>query len=295
MKERQEQCESWKVTDMQIPGRERFTDQLKGLAEEQYRIFNQKFVLTNRNPMLGVKVPKMRGIAKEIVAGGSWREFLAGYGFYVLQGGEMDSKLCRKTGDGLLACKQPVQQSGSPDTVRSICRGVFFEEIMIIGMVINLANMQQGERLALVDLFVPLIDNWAVCDVFCGGAKWVGETGKGPRGRNNVPPEKMWEFLQKYLSGREEFEIRFGVVMLMCRFLNEKYLPRVFEVLKSVEFGAYYVDMAVAWCLATARAKFDVPVQEFVAGAGMPAGVVKKYEQKVRDSLRIRKMASSRQ
>ena len=134
MKERQEQCESWKVTDMQIPGRERFTDQLKGLAEEQYRIFNQKFVLTNRNPMLGVKVPKMRGIAKEIVAGSSWREFLAGYGFYVLQGGEMDSKLCRKTGDGLLVCKQPVQQSGSPDTVRSICSGVFFEEIMIIGI-----------------------------------------------------------------------------------------------------------------------------------------------------------------
>ena len=83
--------------------------------------------------------------------------------------------------------------------------------------------------------------------------------------------------------------------MLMCRFLNEEYLPRVFEVLKRVEFGAYYVDMAVAWCLATARAKFDVPVLEFVAGAGLPAGVVKKYEQKVRDSLRMRKMASSRQ
>lgn len=267
MRERQEQCESWKVTDMQIPGRERFTDQLKGLAEEQYRIFNQKFVLTNRNPMLGVKVPKMRGVAREIVAGGSWREFLAGYGFV---------------------------PQGSAKEVGNICRGVFFEEIMIIGMVINLANMQQGERLALVDLFVPLIDNWAVCDVFCGGAKWVGEQGKGPRGRNNVPPEKMWEFLQKYLSGRKEFEIRFGVVMLMCRFLNEKYLPRVFEVLKSVEFGAYYVDMAVAWCLASARAKFDVPVQDFVAGAGLPAGVVKKYEQKVRDSLRMRRISSSR-
>ena len=278
MKERQEQCESWKVTDMQIPGRERFTDQLKGLAEEQYRIFNQKFVLTNRNPMLGVKVPKMRGIAKEIVAGGSWREFLAGYGFYALQGGETDGKQGWETGE----------------TVKRICSGVFFEEIMIIGMVINLANMPQGERLELVELFVPLIDNWAVCDVFCGGTKWVAGPGKGPRGRNNVPLEEMWGFLQKYLSGREEFEIRFGVVMLMCRFLNEKYLPRVFEVLKRVEFGAYYVDMAVAWCLATARAKFDVPVLEFVAGAGLPAGVVKKYEQKVRDSLRMRRISSSR-
>ena len=115
MKERQEQCESWKVADMQIPGRERFTNQLKGLAEEQYRIFNQKFVLTNRNPMLGVKVPKMRGVAREIVAGGSWREFLAGYGFV---------------------------PQGSAEEVGNICRGVFFEEIMIIGMVINQAPME---------------------------------------------------------------------------------------------------------------------------------------------------------
>lgn len=254
-------------------------EQLKGLAEDQYRIFNQKFVLTNRNPMLGVKVPKMRGIAKEIVAGGKWREFLAGYGFYVFHGTGMDGVQCWETGE----------------TVKRICSGVFFEEIMIIGMVINLANMPREERLGLVELFVPLIDNWAVCDVFCGGTKWVAELGKGLKGKNNVPLEEMWGFLQKYLCGREEFEIRFGVVMLMCRFLNEEYLPRVFEVLKSVEFGAYYVDMAVAWCLATARAKFDVPVQEFVAGAGLPAGVVKKYEQKVRDSLRMRKISSSRQ
>ena len=269
-------------------------ERLKGLAEEQYRIFNQKFVLTNRNPMLGVKVPKMRGIAREIVAGGNWREFLAGYGFDVFQGAGMDGEQCWETEDVHLATRLPVHQFGSPDTVRSICGGVSFEEIMIIGMVINLANMPREERLELVELFVPLIDNWAVCDVFCGGTKWVAEPGKGPRGKNNVPLEEMWEFLQKYLSGRDEFEIRFGVVMLMCRFLNKEYLPQVFEVLKGVEFGAYYVDMAVAWCLATARAKFDVPVQEFVAGAGLPAGVVKKYEQKVRDSLRMRKMSSSR-
>lgn len=275
MEERQEQCESWKVTDMQIPGRERFTDQLKGFAEEQYRIFNQKFVLTNRNPMLGVKVPKMRGIAKEIVAGSSWREFLAGYGFV---------------------------PQGSAEEVGNICRGVFFEEIMIIGMVINQAPMEPQERLRLVELFVPLIDNWAVCDVFCGGAKWVGEPGRGPKASLRVPREVVWNFLQGYmlgdvkrgLSGRKEFEIRFGVVMMMSYFLEPEYLGKVFKVLGKVQYGDYYVDMAVAWCLASARAKFDVPVREFVVRAGLAAGVVKKYEQKVRDSLRMRRISSSR-
>ena len=287
-------------------GRVNLVERLKGEAEEQYRIFNQKFVVTNKNPMLGVKVPRMRTIAKEIAAG-EWRVFLRGYGFcpgeFSPCGLETQCRVelvqqcnvelvqqCKEEGK-LRDMREPVGK------IKDKCSGVYFEEVMIIGMVINLASMGQQERLALVEQFVPLIDNWAVCDVFCGGAKWVGEPGRGPKASLRVPRERVWKWLQGYLtgdkerglSGREEFGIRFAVVMLMCYFLDEEYLPQVFQVLKKVHFGAYYVDMGVAWCLATARAKFDLPVQEFVAAAGLPAGVVKKYEQKVRDSLRDKK------
>ena len=255
---------------------------LQGEAEEQYRIFNGKFVLTNRNPMLGVKVPRMRAIAREI-AGGNWEGFLEQYGF------------CCGEADGVPGC-------GTGNNIMQRCSSAWFEEIMIIGMVIDLVNVTPALRLQLVGQFVPLIDNWAVCDVFCSGAKWMGESGKGPKARNKVPREMMWEFLQGYLlgdsrrnlSGSREFEIRFGVVMLMSYFLVPEYLERVFEVLAKVQFGDYYVDMGVAWCLATARAKFDLQTQEFVARAGLPAGVMKKYEQKVRDSFRVKKVASSR-
>ena len=246
-------------------GRDNLIERLKREAEEQYRIFNQKFVLTNRNVMLGVKVPKMRSIAREI-AGGDWEGFLSGYGF-------------RIAGDGC---------------VTERCRTIFFEEVMIIGMVIDLINVEPARRLSLVEQFVPLIDNWAVCDVFCGGAKWVGEPGRGPKSCNKVPLEQMWEFLQRYLQGSAEFEIRLGVVMLMSYFLTEEYIGEVLLQMEKARKGDYYVDMAVAWCLATARAKFDAQTQAFVAGAGLPAGVLKKYEQKVRDSLIMRKRGSSR-
>ena len=282
-------------------GRDNLIERLKREAEEQYRIFNQKFVLTNRNVMLGVKVPKMRSIARKIAAG-DWEGFLAGYGFGVgnaVQMAEIAEQLNRD----------------------ERCRTIFFEEVMIIGMVIDLINVPPSVRLALVAQFVPLIDNWAVCDVFCGGAKWVGEPGRGPKACNRVPLEQVWEFLQRYLfpdveechpqvessgtghrreyggenpQGCSEFEIRFGVVMLMSYFLVPEYVGKVFEVLARVRKGDYYVDMAVAWCLATARAKFDAQTQAFVAGAGLPAGVLKKYEQKVRDSLIMRKRGSSR-
>lgn len=234
---------------------------LQPLAEEQYRIFNQKFVLTNKNPMMGVKVPKMRDVAKEVVKG-DWREFLGRYGFYL---------------------------NNAPEEVVCRCKDIWYEEIMIIGMVIDLANMTPDERLKLVALFVPLIDNWAVCDVFCGGAKWVGEPGKGAVACNRVPRGMVWEFLQPYLHSNKEFEIRFGVVMLMSYFLTEEYLDRVFDALANVQFGAYYVDMGVAWTLATARAKFDKQTCSFIERENLPAGVVKKYEQKVRDSRRVPK------
>lgn len=261
-------------------GRSDLVERLIGEAEEQYRIFNQKFVVTNSNPMLGVKVPRMRAIAKEITAG-DWREFFRGYGFYV----------------GDTAVSGDVQDFVVCGEVKEICSRAYFEEIMIIGMVINLVAVEPDVRLKLVEQFISLIDNWGVCDVFCGGAKWVGEPGKGPKARLKVPRERVWKWMQGYLlgdterklSGREEFEIRFAVVMMMSYFLTEDWLPRVFEALRKVYFGAYYVDMGVAWCLATARAKFDLHTQEFVAQAGLPVGVIKKYEQKVRDSLRIRK------
>ena len=264
-------------------GRDNLIERLKREAEEQYRIFNQKFVLTNRNVMLGVKVPKMRSIARKIAAG-DWEGFLAGYGFGVGNAVQMAE-----------IAEQPNRDER--------CRTIFFEEVMIIGMVIDLINVPPSVRLVLVAQFVPLIDNWAVCDVFCGGAKWVGEPGRGPKACNRVPLEQVWEFLQRYLfpdveechpQGSSEFEIRFGVVMLMSYFLVPEYIGKVFEVLARVRQGDYYVDMAVAWCLATARAKFDAQTQAFVAGAGLPAGVLKKYEQKVRDSLIMRKRGSSR-
>lgn len=277
-------------------GRSDLVERLISEAQEQYRIFNQKFVVTNRNPMLGVKVPNMRAIAREIAAG-DWRAFLAEYGLYGANAG-----ISAGVAVAVAAEDRERKVCGFAEQTIQLCSKAWFEEIMIIGMVINLVAVEPDERLELVGQFVPLIDNWAVCDVFCGGAKWVGEPGRGPKASLRVPRDRVWLWLQGYLlgdterklSGRKEFEIRFGVVMMMSYFLSEEYLPRVFEALRKVHFGAYYVDMGVAWCLATARAKFDLQTQEFVAQAGLPVGVVKKYEQKVRDSLRMRKVSSSR-
>ena len=92
---------------------------------------------------------------------------------------------------------------------------------------------------------MPKINNWAVCDTFCAGLKITKKH-----------KEEMFEFLQKYLKSHKEFEIRFGVVMLLDYYIEEKYLNQLFEIFDSIENKEYYVQMAIAWAISICLIKF---------------------------------------
>lgn len=64
-----------------------------------------------------------------------------------------------------------------------------------------------------IDLFVPKITNWSLCDSFCNELKIVRKH-----------KDKGWKFLQQYISSDKPYEIRFAVVMLLFHFIEEKYL-----------------------------------------------------------------------
>lgn len=51
-----------------------FLEELKDQADEKYRAFNQKLI-PNSKPMLGIRLPKLRALGKEI-AKGDWRGYL---------------------------------------------------------------------------------------------------------------------------------------------------------------------------------------------------------------------------
>ena len=96
----------------------------------------------------------------------------------------------------------------------------YYEEIMLQGMLIGLEKDNNIQNILNdIEKFVPKIDNWAVCDVFCGGLKITKKY-----------LEEMWNFLQKYLKSEKEFEIRFGVVMLLDYYITEEYLEKDFKI-----------------------------------------------------------------
>ena len=200
------------------------------------------------------------------------------------------------------------------------------EEMMVWGMMINgLGRSSAALQLELLKQYVPYIDNWAVCDHVAGAAKWFGRAvkqslkvsladGAGPlEGNDGRMCESLWKFLCGYFASDREFEVRFATVMAMCHFLDERYLPRIFFRFDSLDFSRirseyvcssdakisgrvageppYYVRMGVAWCLATALAKFPDETRAYLRHSRLPENVIRLYVRKARESFRTRSVS----
>ena len=198
------------------------------------------------------------------------------------------------------------------------------EEMMVWGMMINRLKpsclaLPEAERLVgslkvsqpvsrtdlndrLLDLqlelmrqYVPHIDNWAVCDHVSSAAKWFTKAVSRNASAGELA-ERLWRFLCGYFDSDREFEVRFAVVMSMCHFMNEEYLPRIFFRFDALDFGKiqseyqspYYVSMGVAWCLATALAKFPDETRAYLRHSRLPQDVIRLYVRKARESFRTR-------
>lgn len=164
-----------------------------------------------------------------------------------------------------------------------------YEETLIWGLTINALKCPWKERLSLLKPYIPVLDNWAVCDSFCCNAKWA----------QKVPSQTLWEFLLPYFRSDREFEVRFAIVMSMCYLLKEEWLSRVFEELQRIELASirseytslpspYYVRMGMAWLLATALAKFPDETRAFVNASSLTEEVKRLYARKARESFRTR-------
>lgn len=113
---------------------EEIRTQLQSLEDADYKTFNEK-LLPGVTNVLGVRVPALRSLAKEI-AKGDFRTYL----------------------------KEAAEQIGEHS---------FHEEITLQGMVLGYAKMNRKERAEFLDAFVPKISNWAICDVCTMGMKFM--------------------------------------------------------------------------------------------------------------------------
>ncbi|MGN7356509.1 DNA alkylation repair protein [Paenibacillus sp. SAF-054] len=152
----------------------------------------------------------------------------------------------------------------------------YFEEIMLQGMVIGYMKTDLDSKLKYVADFVPVIDNWSVCDSFCTGLKFAKDH-----------QEKVWDFLQPYLRSRREYELRFGLVMLLSYYVNETYINRVLQTVDSIQHEGYYVKMAAAWLLSICYIKQPEITAKYLQTSSIDDFTFNKALQKMTESYQL--------
>lgn len=225
------------------------------MAEQEFKKFSSA-LLPGIDNVLGVKLPRLREMAKKI-AKGDWRSEITDV------------------------------------------EDIYFEETMLRGMIIGYANTTIEETIAYMTAFIPMINNWSVCDSFCVSLKCIMEN-----------KEKVWGFIQPYLNSSLEFEVRVGLILLLDYYIkcdesgkkisrqrmviaqdlenlkepDGEYIDRVLEVLNREYLQGYYAQMAAAWTMAEAFCTFPSKTFAILQNSQMDDFTYKKTLQKICES-----------
>lgn len=154
----------------------------------------------------------------------------------------------------------------------------FMEEVMVQGMIIGFLKKEPEKILKYIAEFVPRIDNWAVCDIFCGGLKFTKKN-----------KELVWNFIQPYLKSEQEYEVRFGLVMLLSYFIVEDYIDKILLILDEFKHESYYARMGAAWLLSICYVKFPEKTHKYLTHSKLDKWTYNKGIQKICESFRVDK------
>ena len=227
-------------------------EQILALAETSYQQFSSK-LLPGTERIVGVRLPLLRKLAKQIVKKQDFRKYL-------------EQTVGRSIHSEYLEKAIPFDEEE------------LFEEIMLQGFLIGYAPFTLEERFAYLDKFIPKIDNWSVCDSVCATMKFTLEH-----------KEETWKFLQKYVKSNSEYGIRFAVVMYINYYINAEYFDRVLKELGEISHPAYYVKMAVAWAVSMCYVLNAKKTENFLQDCALDDFTYNKTIQKIIESRQISK------
>ena len=175
----------------------------------------------------------------------------------------------------------------------------YFEERMLRGMVLSYASKDMDEMLPLIAEFIPMVDNWSICDsVFMGMDIFQKDR------------ERSWKFIEPYLQSHKEFEVRVAVIIMMQHLLKcdkngekitrlrtvnmsqlsdaseEKglYIARVLEEIDKVDTTDYYASMAVSWLITEAFCCYPYHTYEYMKNCNLDDRTYNKGIQKIVES-----------
>lgn len=149
----------------------------------------------------------------------------------------------------------------------------YYEDILLYGMIL-VKEKDESKRLELIEDYIKYIDCWSICDTFCSNLSFVKQD-----------KDKYFAWILSYLKDNRVFYIRFGIVMLLKYYTEDKYLNEILKNIKNITNEDYYCKMAIAWLLCELAVTNKEVIDEFTKD--MSLDVYKMYQRKVKDSFRI--------
>lgn len=153
---------------------------------------------------------------------------------------------------------------------------LYYEELLLKGFLTGRFNKSIDKTINCLDKFVPKIDNWGVCDGTCASLKITQKYG-----------EEMWNYIQKFVKSKHEYEIRFAFVMYLDYYTKSEHVDEIFKQIESVTNDEYYVKMAIAWLLAECFVGSRAKTLKFLKNGKIDKWTYNKAIQKMIESYRV--------
>ncbi len=210
---------------------------LKTMAESDYAVFSASLI-PNCPPLLGVRLPALRRYAGELAR----------------MMPEQSDLLREIDGDG----------------------EALLELRLLHGMVIGAAKLPSTKRRKLLEEFLPLIDNWSVCDSTAASCKWMA-----------AEPDFWLRWLRELAECNDEFTARFGIVCLLDHFTSTHDGRRAtLDACAAAVCPALYTRLGAAWAVSIVTVKEPALGLAFLQNDSLDAFTHNKAIQKIRESRR---------
>lgn len=166
-----------------------------------------------------------------------------------------------------------VQKHGECEQFLRTVPHSYYDENMLHSILIS-GMKKYEECLEMLEIFLPYVDNWAVCDTL----------------RPKIFAKHKDAVLAKiheWVASDHVYTCRFGIDMLMTYYLDDDFKEEYLAIPATVTSDEYYVKMMVAWYYATALAKQWDATIVYLTENRLPVWTHNKTIQKAKESNRI--------
>lgn len=153
-----------------------------------------------------------------------------------------------------------------------------YEEKTIYGLLLGYLKIDFSELLILLDSYLINIDNWATCDITCSHLKQFKKN-----------KELGFNYLKDKINNNNFWIQRFVIVMFLDYYLCDEYIDKVLKIISNISTTEYYVEMAIAWMLATAYINYQDKVLKLLESGKISTNIINLTIKKVNESYRITK------